>query len=114
MVRVAASRAAMANVQVEILHHFSAGKASIWVDDQLVAEQILHGGNQHHLLFHSVEMNQTTSFRLSAGKHSLRIHVVSPVNTYDQVTALDATLAAGSESVLQVNCDKHKLQVTLQ
>jgi serine/threonine protein kinase len=114
MVRVAASRAAMANVQVEILHHFTAGKASIWVDDQLVAEQILHGGNQHHLLFHTVEMNQTTSFRLSAGKHSLRIHVVSPVNTYDQVTALDATLAAGSENVLQVNCDKRKLQVTLQ
>jgi serine/threonine protein kinase len=114
MVRVAASRAAMANVQVEILHHFSAGKASIWVDDQLVAEQVLHGGNQHHLLFHTVEMNQTTSFRFSAGKHSLRIHVVSPVNTYDQVQALDATLAAGSENVFQVNCDKRKLQVTLQ
>jgi len=114
MDRLAVSRAAVANVQVEILHHFSAGKASIWVDDQLMVEQILHGGNQRYLLFHTVEMNQTTSFRFSAGKHSVRIHVVSPGNTYDQVTALDATLTAGSENVLRVNCDKRKLQVTLQ
>jgi hypothetical protein len=39
---------------------------------------------------------------------------VSPASTYDQIETLDADLSAGSEHVLQVNCDKRKMQVTLQ
>ncbi len=104
----------IAKVQVEILHHFDAGKASIWMDNQLVFEQVLHGDDQRHPLFKTVEMNQTTPFQFPAGKHVLRIRVVSPANTYDQTETLDANLLPASEHVLQVNCDKRKMQVTLQ
>ena len=103
-----------ANVQVEILHHFDTGRASIWLDDQLVFEQKLHGDDQRHPLFHTVEMNQTTSFHFVSGKHQLQVRVVSPANTYDQIEMLDADLSPGSEHVLHVNCDKRKMQVTLQ
>jgi predicted Ser/Thr protein kinase len=106
--------AEIAKVQVEILHHFSGGKASIWMDDQLVFEQNLHGDDSRHPLFKTVEMNQTSSFQFPAGKHLLQIRVVSPANTYDQIETLDANLPPGSEHVLQVNCDKRKMQVTLQ
>jgi hypothetical protein len=61
-----------------------------------------------------VEMNQTSSFDLASGKHVLQIRVVSPASTYDQIESLDADLPPGSEHVLQVNCDKRKMQVTLQ
>jgi serine/threonine protein kinase len=114
VVQAAVAPAATAKVQVQILHHFSAGKASIWLDDKVVFEQDLQGDTQRHPLFRTVEMNQIASFELTAGKHSLQVRVVSPLNTYDQIETLDATLAPGSEHVLQINCDKRKMQVTLQ
>jgi predicted Ser/Thr protein kinase len=104
----------MATVQVEILHHFGVGIASIWLDDRLVYEHRLRGDDQRHPLFHTVEMNQTTSFQFPSGKHVLQIRVVSPVNTYDQIETLDADLAPGSEHILQVNCDRRQMQVALQ
>ena len=112
--RIPVAAAEIAKVQVEILHHFSGGRASIWLDDQLVFEQRLHGDDQRHPLFKTVEMSQTTSFQFPAGKHLLQIRVVSPDNTYDQIETVDANLPPGSEHVLQVNCDKRKMQVTLQ
>jgi predicted Ser/Thr protein kinase len=112
--KLAETQVEMAKVQVEILHHFNAGRASIWLDDQLVFEQSLHGNNQRHSLFQRVEMNQTTSFQFTSGKHLLQVRVVSPASTYDQIETLDADLSAGSEHVLQVNCDKRRMQVTLQ
>lgn len=104
----------MARLQVEILHHFNTGRASIWLDDELVFDQNLRGDVQRHPLFHTVEMNQTTSFQFTSGKHLLQVRVVSPANSYDQIETLDANLSIGSEHVLQVNCDKRKMQVTLQ
>jgi serine/threonine protein kinase len=106
--------AQIAKVQVEILHHFSGGRASIWMDDHLVFEQVLHGDGQRHPLFKKVEMNQTAAFQFPAGKHLLQIRVVAPENTYDQIETVDANLPPGSKHVLQVNCDKRKMQVTLQ
>ncbi len=112
--RAPASLAEIAKMQVEILHHFSGGRASIWMDDRLVFEQALHGDNERHPLFKTVEMNQTASFQFPAGKHLLQIRVVSPENTYDQIETVNVNLAAGSEHVLQVNCDKRKMQVGLR
>lgn len=113
-IEAVAATQAMAKVQVEILHHFTGGRASIWIDDQLVFDQNLRGNDQRHPLFRTVEMNQTSSFELASGKHVLQVRVVSPASTYDQIESLDADLPAGSEHVLQVNCDKRKMQVTLQ
>jgi hypothetical protein len=84
------------------------------MDDRLVFEQVLHGDNERHPLFKTVEMNQTASFQFPSGKHLLQIRVVSPENTYDQIETLNINLGAGSEHVLQVNCDKRKMQVALQ
>jgi hypothetical protein len=112
--KLQAVQAATAKLQVEILHHFNGGRASIWLDDQLVFDQALRWNDQRHPFLRTIEMNQTTSFQFTAGKHLLQIRVVSPANTYDQIETLDADLSAGSEHVLQVNCDKPKMQVTLQ
>jgi eukaryotic-like serine/threonine-protein kinase len=106
-------RAEAANIRVEILHHFASGKASVWVDQQLVLEQELHARGGHRGFFRVVEMNQTSNLRLPSGKHQLMIRVISP-GTYDQSESLAANLTAGPEHVLYVSCDKHKLQVKLQ
>jgi len=105
---------ASAKVQVEIEHHFNAAKASIWLDDKLISDQELHGGDQKHSLLRTVEINQVTSFQFPAGKHSLQIRVLSPRNNYDQIETLDVDLAPNSERVLSVNCSKRKMLVMLE
>jgi serine/threonine-protein kinase len=101
-------------VRVEILHQFASGKASIWLDQQLIMDQELRGNMQHHGLFRSVLMNETTNLQLAAGKHTFQVQVTSPGSAYDQTETIDANLTPGPEHVLFVTCDKHGLQLKLQ
>jgi eukaryotic-like serine/threonine-protein kinase len=105
---------ASAKVQVEIQHQFNGATASLWLDDKLILDQNLRGGDQKHSLLRTVEINQVTSFQFPAGKHSLQIRVLSPSNNYDQIETLDVDLAPNSEHVLSVNCSKRKMLVMLQ
>ncbi len=103
-----------AKLQVEIHHHFSGAKASIWWDDKLISEQNLKEPGPKHSLLRSVEINQVTNFKLEPGKHWLQVRVVSAASKYDQVDTIEAELLPGSEHVLSVDCDKHQLTMTLQ
>jgi serine/threonine-protein kinase len=106
--------AEIAKLQVDIQHHFNAGKASIWLDDRLIFDQNLRGADQRHPLLRAVEVDQVTNFQFAPGKHWVQVRILSPANNYDQIETVDTDLAAGSEHVLYVNCDKRKMQVTLQ
>jgi predicted Ser/Thr protein kinase len=103
-----------AKMRVELLHHFTAGKAAILVDDHLVLDLDLHSENQRHPVFRAVEMNHVANLDVAAGKHTLEIHVVAPDSNYDEVERLDADFGPGTQRVLIVNCDKRKLQITLR
>jgi serine/threonine protein kinase len=103
-----------AKVRVEILHQFASGRASVWLDQQLVMDQELRGNTQRHGLFRLVVMNQITSLQFAPGKHSFQVRVISPAIPYDQTGTIEADLTAGPEHVLYVNCDKRKLQIKLQ
>jgi serine/threonine protein kinase len=109
-----ATSALTAKLQLEIQHHFNDAKASLWLDDKLVLDENLRGGDQRHLLLRPVEINQVTNFQFAAGKHALQIRVLSAKNHYDQIENMDVDLTAGSQRVLYVNCSKHKMQVVLQ
>jgi len=101
-------------MRVEILHHFTAGKAAILVDGHVVLDMDLHGDTQRHPVFRALEMNQTANLEVVPGKHTFEIHVVAPGSDYDQVEKLDAELDLVKQRVLIVNCDKRTVQVTLQ
>jgi len=103
-----------ARMRIEILHHFSEGHASVWVDDQLVLDEPLHGDDQRHPIFHTVEMNQIMKLQFSVGKHNLHVHVETPDNSYDQSETIEANLNSSREHILLVNCDKRKMQLSLQ
>lgn len=103
-----------AKIHVEILHHFSAGKASIWIDDHLVLDQDLHGNTQRRPVFRALEMNQVTNLEFAPGKHTLQVRVVAPGSDYDQTEKIDADLSVDAPRVLLVNCDKKKIQVELR
>jgi serine/threonine protein kinase len=103
-----------ARIHVEILHHFAEAKASIWLDNQILLDENLHVDDQRHPMLRSLEMNQTSNFDVSSGKHQVRVRVVAPGNTYDQSETQDVELAPGSKHVLHVNCDKRKMLVVLR
>jgi len=103
-----------AKMRVELLHHFTAGKAAIFVDDHLVLDLDLHSENQRHPVFRAVEMNHVANLDVVAGKHTLEIHVVAPDSNYDEVERLNADFGSGTQRVLIVNCDKRKLQITMR
>jgi hypothetical protein len=109
-----AAPVASAKMQVEIQHHFNTATASIWLDDKLISDQHLRGGDQKHSLLRTVEINQVTSFQFPPGKHWLQIRVLSPGINYDQIETLDVDLAPSSERVLSVNCSKRKMLVVLE
>ncbi len=109
---VAAAQPEIAKMRVEILHHFPSGKASVWLDQQLVMEEELHNTDRHPL-FRAIEMNQISKLQLAPGKHELQVRVVSP-GIYDDTQSLSADLTVGHEHTLYVNCDKRKLQIKLQ
>ena len=102
-----------AKVQVEIRHRFIRAKASIWFDDELVFDHNLRGAEKKHLLG-GVEVNQVTNFQFTPGKHWFQVRVVAPANNYDEVETVQADLTPGSEHVLYVDCDKHKILITLE
>jgi serine/threonine protein kinase len=106
--------AQVARVHVEILHHFAAAKASVWMDNEIMLDENLHEDEQRHPLLRTLEMNQTANFDVSSGQHQVQVRVVTPDNTYDQSETLAADLPPGSRHVLRVNCDKRKMQVSLQ
>jgi len=108
------ARPETAKLRVEVLHQFASGKVSVWLDQQLIMDQELRGNTQHHSLFRSVLMNETTKLQFAPGKHKLQIQVSSPAVAYDKKESIDANLAPGPEHVLYVNCDKRKLEVKLQ
>src|SRR5215472_670377 len=106
--------AQVARVHLEILHHFTAAKASVWMDNKIMLEENLHEDDQRHPLLRTLKMNQTANFDVSSGQHQVQIRVVTPDNTYDQSETLESDLAPGSKHVLRVNCDKRKMLVSLQ
>lgn len=101
-------------MRVEILHHFTMGKAAILVDDHPVLELDLHSENQRHPVFRAIEMNHVANVDVAAGKHTLEVHVVAPDNNFDDVGRLDADFEPGAQRILIVNCDKRKLQITMR
>jgi hypothetical protein len=109
---VAAVQPVVAKMRVEILHHFPSGKASLWLDQQLIMEEELRNTDRHSL-FRAIEMNQVSKLQITPGKHELQVRVVSP-GIYDDTESLSADLTAGPEHILYVNCDKRKLQIKLQ
>lgn len=104
----------VARIHIEILHHFVEAKASVMLDDKVLLDDQLHSDEQRHPILRSLEMDHTARLEVPAGKHQLAVHVVTPDGSYDQSETVDTDLAPGSKHILLINCDKKKMQVTLQ
>lgn len=103
-----------ARLRVEILHHFSTGKATLSLDGNVVLDQDLSGDDQRHPVFRALEMNQIASVMFKPGHHTLQIHVADAGSGYDQSEQLEGDFKTDVKRVLIVNCDKKKMQMNLR
>jgi serine/threonine protein kinase len=114
-VPVAVSSAA--TLRIEIDHHFIDARASVWLDNNLVYADSLHGDPKRRgLIFRRVEIHQFEAVRVAAGKHDVRVRIQSAADSYDQSETMADAMIGSNESVLRIICGKKpgQLQLILQ
>jgi serine/threonine protein kinase len=93
-------------LDIQIDHHFTDGKISVWVDGELEYSHALHAEAKKRLLvFHSAHGRESRKLSLPAGKHHVRVRAQANANSYDQRKDLSGTFASGSQKTLLISFD---------
>jgi eukaryotic-like serine/threonine-protein kinase len=102
-------------LRIEIEHDFTEAHASVWVDNSLVYEHLLHGDSKRRgLVFRKVEGYQLDAVNVPTGKHDVRVRIQSPSDSYDETTTMaDATIGT-NDSILRVVCGKKSGRLELK
>jgi serine/threonine protein kinase len=102
-------------LRIEIEHDFTKAQASVWVDNSLVYEHLLHGDSKRRgLVFRKVEGYQLDAVNVPTGKHDVRVRIQSPSDSYDETTTMaDATIGT-NDSILRVVCGKKSGRLELK
>jgi serine/threonine protein kinase len=101
-------------LQFQIDHQFADGTLTFWIDGKLARTQAIHGESKRKLvLFHGTHGDETGSLRVAAGKHHIRVRVVSTAG-FNQSRDVAATFAAGTSTYLEIKCDKTNKKLDLK
>jgi serine/threonine protein kinase len=102
-------------LRIEIEHDFTEAHASVWVDNSLVYEHLLHGDSKRRgLVFRKVEGYQLDAVNVPTGKHNVRVRIQSPSDSYDETTTMaDATIGT-TDGILRVVCGKKSGRLELK
>jgi len=92
------------NIRIE--HRFSAADLSLWIDDKLAYELPLRGQIKKHWNPFRMDVRETETVRLAAGKHRLRVRVRSTPEQYEQSATLMGSFAKGHPTTLQINFER--------
>ena len=102
-------------LRIEIEHDFTEAHASVWVDNSLVYEHLLHGDSKRRgLIFRKVEGYQLDAVNVPTGKHNVRVRIHSSNDSFDETTTMaDATIGT-NDSILRVVCGKKSGRLELR
>ena len=102
----------LANLELQIQHHFSEAQLSLWVDEHLAYSHALRGETKTHLVVvHGVKGYETAQVQVPIGKHSLRVHVQSDENSFDESKTITAEIAKGEGKTLHIDFEKHNREM---
>lgn len=102
----------LANLDLQVQHHFTDAQLSLWVDEHLTYSRALHGENKTRLVVvHGVQGYETAQVQVPTGKHSLRVHVQSSEDSFDESKTITAELAKGEDKTLRIDFDKHNREM---
>jgi serine/threonine protein kinase len=103
-----------ATLRIEIDHHFIDGRASVWLDKDLVYAHSLRGDPKRRgFIFRRVEGHQFEAIRVAAGKHDVRVRIQSAAESYDQSKTMADAMIGTNESMLRIVCGKKPGQLQL-
>ena len=84
-------------------HNFHAADLFVSVDDEVVYTTKLIGVARRRLgLFQNVQGSFSSAVDLSAGKHSIQVHVVAPDEGYDQTKQIEGEFVQDGERTLEI------------
>jgi serine/threonine protein kinase len=102
-------------MRIEIAHDFAEAHASVWVDNKLVYEHLLHGDSKRkNVVFRKVEGYQLDAVSVPVGKHTVRVRIESTSDSYDQTSTMADANIGMSESILRVSCGKKSGRLELK
>ena len=105
--------AQMSALQVAVDHHLASGMLRIWSDGRLICTHALHAEAKKRLVvFKQLQGSEQQTLRIPAGNHHIRVEVEA--EGYDQSNTIQANLTSDQAHVLQVHCDRQKLDLALQ
>ena len=109
-----ATQVASAMLDIEVDHNFAEAHLSIWVDDHLSFTHALEGTEKKRLVvFHHVEGHEFHAMQVPAGKHVLRVQVVS--ESGKQSETIQGTFTGSAEQMLRIRFEKNgKMNLDLQ
>ncbi len=94
-------------LRIEIDHNFKQAEASVWVDNSLVYQHLLHGAfKRRGFVFRKTEGYQLDAVNAPTGKHEVRVRIQSATDSYDQTTTMAEATIGSNDSILRVVCDK--------
>jgi Protein kinase domain len=93
-------------LDIRIEHRFSAADLSLWIDDKLAYDRPLRGQIKKHWNPFRMDVRETETVRLAAGKHRIRVRVRSTRDRYEQSAAISGSFAKDHPTILQINFER--------
>ncbi|MGC1372554.1 MAG: serine/threonine-protein kinase [Candidatus Sulfotelmatobacter sp.] len=111
---VQGAQLAPAMLDIEVDHNFAQAHLSIWVDGHLSFTHALEGTEKKRLVvLHHVEGHEFHAVQVPAGKHVLRVQVIS--ESRKQAETIHGTFPSSAEEMLRIRFEKNgKMNLDLQ
>jgi len=93
-------------LSMRIEHRFPSADLSLWIDDKLTYEHSLRGQTKKHWNPFRLDVRETETVQLAAGKHRLRVRVRSTPDKYEQSATILGSFAKGHTTILQINFER--------
>jgi serine/threonine protein kinase len=92
------------NIRIE--HRFSVADLSLWIDDKLAYDHPLRGQSKKHWNPFRLDVRETETLRLPAGKHRILVRVRSTPEKYEQSATLLGSFSKDHPAILQINFER--------
>jgi len=92
------------NIRIE--HRFSAADLSLWIDDKLAYDRPLRGQSKKHWNPFRLDVRETETVRLPAGKHHILVRVRSTPDKYEQSATISGSFTRDHPAILQINFER--------
>ena len=106
--QIPSQAAAQSTLNIHIEHRFSSGELSLWIDDKLVFDGPLRGQSKKHWNPFRMDVRESQTVPLAAGKHRLRVRVRSAPANYDQSETILGSFTKDHPTILQINFERQK------